>query len=382
MVSRETTEDSAAVRVDYRTVRATDERLRSASLAVRILRRPELGAVGGLIAVLVFFSFTASGSMFTLAGIMSWMVPAAQLGILAVAASLLMIGGEFDLSLGSMIAFASMIFGASVVHWGVPLELAIPLTLVMAAAYGFINAQIVLRTGLPSFIVTLAFLFGLKGATLVGLKMITGLTLLTGVREATEGHWLLTFFAGNAFEGFFSWLASMGWIETTRSGLPKAKGIPVEVIWLLVIAVSASFVLSRTKFGNWIFASGGDAQAARTGGVPVERVKTVLFMFTACAAALVAIITVLTVGTADTLRGTQKEFEAIIAAVIGGCLLTGGYGSVFGAVIGAIIFGAVQIGLTYTNFDLDYFLVFLCGMLLTAVLVNKSIRRSATQSRQ
>ena len=320
--------------------------------------------------------------MFTLAGIMSWMVPAAQLGILAVAAALLMIAGEFDLSIGSMIAFAGMIFGASVVHWGVPLELAILLTLLMAAAYGFINAQIVLRTGLPSFIVTLAFLFGLKGATLVGLKMITGLTLLTGVREATEGHWVLTFFSGNALEGFFSWSASMGWIETTRSGLPKAKGIPIEVLWLLVITVVAAFVLSRTRFGNWIFASGGDAQAARTGGVPVEKVKTVLFMCTACAAALVAIITVLTVGTADTLRGTQKEFEAIIAAVIGGCLLTGGYGSVVGAVVGALIFGIVQIGLTYTNFDLDYFLVFLCGMLLTAVLVNKSIRRGATQSRR
>ena len=358
-----------------------DERLLRVSVFVRIMRRPELGAMAGLVVVVAFFLLTANASMFTLAGIMSWMVPAAQLGILAVAASLLMIAGEFDLSIGSMIAFAGMIFGACLVFWDIPLWLAIVVTLAMAACYGFINAQIVLWTGLPSFIVTLAFLFGLKGATLVGLKIITGLTLLGGVKEATEGNWLRMFFADNAFESSFMWMGSMGWIDTFKNGLPKAKGVPVEVLWLLVLTVVATFVLTRTRFGNWIFASGGDARAARTSGVPTGTVKTLLFMSTACAAALVAIITVLTVGTADTLRGNLKEFEAIIAAVIGGCLLTGGYGSAVGAVGGAVIFGMVKIGLTYTNFDLDYYLVFLSGMLLVAVLANNYIRRRVTAER-
>ena len=124
-----------------------DERLLRVSLFVRIMRRPELGAVAGFAVVLAFFLLTANASMFKLAGIMSWMVPAAQLGILAVAASLLMIAGEFDLSIGSMIAFAGMIFGACLVYWDIPLWLAIVVTLAMAASYGFINAQIVLRTG-------------------------------------------------------------------------------------------------------------------------------------------------------------------------------------------------------------------------------------------
>lgn len=358
-----------------------DERLLRTPLFVRVMRRPELGAVAGFVVVVVFFLFTANASMFTIAGIMSWMVPAAQLGILAVAASLLMISGEFDLSIGSMIGFAGMVFGACLVIWDLPLWLAIVVTLAMAASYGFINAQIVLRTGLPSFIVTLAFMFGLKGATLVGLKLLTGVTILTGVKEATEGDWLRLFLADDAFESAFLWMGSQGWIDTFRSGVPKAKGVPVEVLWLLLLTIVATFVLVRTRFGNWIYASGGDAHAARTSGVPVERVKTILFMGTACSAALVSIITVLTVGTTHTLAGTLKEFEAVIAAVVGGCLLTGGYGSAIGAAVGAIIFGMVQIGLTYTSFDLDYYLVFLSGMLLAAVAANNYIRRRVTGER-
>ena len=112
-----------------------------------------------------------------------------------------------------------------------------------------------------------------------------------------------------------------------------------------------------------------------------DRVKTALFMLTACAAALVAILTVLDAGSTDARRGFQKEFEAIIAAVIGGCLLTGGYGSAIGAFFGAIIFGMVSIGLTYTRFDSDWFQVFLGAMLLLAVLFNNFIRRKVTGER-
>src|SRR5690606_25368939 len=165
------------------------------------------------------------------------------------------------------------------------------------------------------------------------------------------------------------------------NGEPSVKGVPVEVIWFIAIALIATYVLVRTRAGNWIFASGGDANAARNSGVPVDRVKTVLFMTTACAAALVAILTVLDAGSTDARRGFQKEFEAIIAAVIGGCLLTGGYGSAIGAFFGAIIFGMVSIGLTYTRFDSDWFQVFLGGMLLLAVLFNNFIRRKVTGER-
>lgn len=357
---------------------ADDERLTSISLGARLLRRPELGAMSGLIVILLFFAFTASSKMFTLYGYISLGAPAAQLGILAVAAAMLMIGGEFDLSVGSTLAFTGMIFGACIVYWEFSVLGAVLLTLLVAMMIGFVNAQIVLRTGLPSFIVTLAGLFVYKGATLAGLKMITGITLISGVNTKAGDGWMVQFFSGNAFEGPFAWMASQGWLDTFKNGTPKVKGIPVEMVWVLLIVIVATYILSRTNFGNWIFASGGDAEAARTTGVPVNRVKTFLFMGTSMAAALVAIITVLTVGTADTLRGHQKEFEAIIAAVIGGCLLTGGYGSAIGALIGALIFGIVKIGLAYTGFDLDYYLVFLGAMLLVAVFFNNFVRRRVT----
>lgn len=361
---------------------AQDERVKEQSLASKLMTRPELGAIAGVILVFIFFLFTADGTMFSLSGIINFMTPAAQLGILAIGAALLMIGGEFDLSIGSMVAFSGLFFGVCVVTWQLPLVASIPLTFVFAAAVGAINGFIVIRSGLPSFIVTLAFLFILRGLSLVGLKAATGgSTQLRGVRDTVAEDPLTPFFSGDAFGGVFRWLAEIGVVDTFRSGAPKVPGIPVEILWFILIACIATFILLRTPVGNWIFASGGDQTAASNSGVPVNRVKVSLFMVTACCAALVAIITVIDAGSTDARRGFQKEFEAIIAAVIGGCLLTGGYGSAIGAFFGAIIFGMVVIGLTYTDFDQDWFQVFLGGMLLLAVLFNNAIRKRVTGER-
>lgn len=360
-------------------VATADERLQKASFVVRLMRRPELGALAGVILVGVFFWFMASAQMFTLSGILTFMSPAAQLGILAIGASLLMVGGEFDLSVGSMVAFAGLIFGTAVTVLQLPLILAILVTFAMAAAFGALNGQIVLRTGLPSFIVTLAFLFIFRGLTLVGLKRATGgSTQMRGIREAVADSALAPLFSGQAFTGLFAWLAERGMIDTFATGVPKVTGISVDILWFFGLAVVGTIVLTRTRVGNWIFAAGGDSNAARNSGVPVQRVKTALFMTTACCAALVAILTVMDTGSTDARRGFQKEFEAIIAAVIGGCLLTGGYGSVIGAFFGAIIFGMVLIGLTYTQIDQDWYLVFLGGMLLLAVFFNNIVRKRAT----
>ena len=359
-----------------------DERIRAEPFGAKLIKRPELGAIAGLILVVIFFLITADRAMFTLSGVINFMTPAAQLGILAIGAALLMIGGEFDLSIGSMVAFAGLFFAVATVNWGLPLVIAIPATFVFAACVGAINGIIVIRSGLPSFIVTLAFLFILRGLSLVGLKLATGgSTQLRGVREAVDGDWLAPIFSGDAFRGTFSMLGEAGLVERFSNGAPKVPGIPVEILWFVVIALLATYVLLRTPAGNWIFASGGDKDAASNSGVPVRKVKVSLFMVTACCAALVAIITVMDAGSTDARRGFQKEFEAIIAAVIGGCLLTGGYGSAIGAFIGAIIFGMVVIGLTYTGFDQDWFQVFLGGMLLIAVLFNNAIRKRVTGER-
>ncbi|UVF19458.1 ABC transporter permease [Microvirga terrae] len=359
-----------------------DERLREVSLLTRIMRRPELGALAGLVLVTIFFLSTADASMFTLAGIMNILSPAAQLGILAIAAALLMIGGEFDLSIGSMVAFTGLVFGAFITISGWPLLLAIAATLVAAAVLGGLNGQMVIRTRLPSFIVTLAFLFILRGLSLVGLKWATGgSTQMRGIGDQAGEGLVRELFSGVAFEGVFSWLAAHDVIAKFPNGTPTVTGVPISIVWFVLFALTATWLLLRTRAGNWIFAAGGDANAARNSGVPVDRVKTGLFMLTACAAALVAILTVLDAGSTDARRGFQKEFEAIIAAVIGGCLLTGGYGSAVGAFFGAIIFGMVSIGLTYTRFDSDWFQVFLGAMLLLAVLFNNFIRRKVTGER-
>jgi simple sugar transport system permease protein len=346
------------------------------------MRRPELGAAAGFVLVTIFFLSTADASMFTLAGIMNVLAPASQLGILAIAAALLMIGGEFDLSIGSMVAFAGLLFGALVMLSDLPLIAAIALTIVFAALLGGINGQIVIRTKLPSFIVTLAFLFILRGLSLVGLKWVTGgSTQLRGIGERAGEGLLRDLFSGVALEGLFAWLAAYDIIAKFPNGAPTVTGVPVSILWFVGFAALGTWILLRTRLGNWIFASGGDPVAARNVGVPVARTKVTLFILTAVAATIFASIQVLTAGSADTLRGTQKEFEAIIAAVIGGTLLTGGYGSAIGAMFGAFIFGFVQMGIFYTGVDTDWFKLFMGAMLIIAVLFNSYVLKRATGAR-
>jgi simple sugar transport system permease protein len=340
-------------------------------------QRPELGAAAGLCVVLIIFMFTADPRLFTLAGMMSVLEPAAQLGILAIMAGLLMIAGEFDLSIGAMIAFGGMAMSIPIVLWGWPLELALLVAFGCACVVGVTNATITVRSGLPSFIVTLAFLFILRGMTLIGLKWATGgASQLRGIQAALPADSLLVqMLSGEAFQGGFSLLARWGLIDTFKSGAPKVSGVPVEILWFFGLTMIATILLLKTPFGNWIFATGGNAESARRVGVPVTRVKIILFCGTACAATLVGTMNALDFGSIDASRGMLKEFEAIIAAVIGGCLLTGGYGSVIGTFFGAIIFGLVSIGISYTNINQDWFKVFLGVMLLVSVLINQSVRK-------
>jgi simple sugar transport system permease protein len=266
-----------------------------------------------------------------------------------------MIAGEFDLSVGSMVGAAGMIIAISVSEYGLPLLVGVLLALAVALVVGFLNGYLVIKTGLPSFIVTLGMLFALRGLTIGFARLLTGRTQI-GLGDSGSGV-MQTLFAGSI--GDFS----------------------VSIIWWFVLAVLGTYVLQRTVFGNWIFGAGGDANAARNVGVPVSRVKITLFMCTAASAALLATIQVLDAGSADVLRGTLLELQAIAAAVIGGVLLTGGYGSVIGALFGALIFGMVQQGIFFTGVSTDWFQVFVGVMLLIAVMFNNVIRRRAAEAR-
>jgi simple sugar transport system permease protein len=364
----------------------TDERVKEISGLRKALIRPELGGIVGTVAVFAFFLLFASDSgMFTSQGVLNWSIVSAQFMIIAVGACLLMIAGEFDLSVGSMIGFAGMSIAILSVTLGWPVWLAILTTFAVCIAIGALNGYIVIRTGLPSFIVTLAFLFILRGFTIFFPQMIERKTIIGGVSDVAVGDPVAWLFGGKILTGFFAWLGENELIATfergTRAGEPVVDGIPMLIIWALALVIFGHVVLTRTRFGNWIFASGGDAQAARYVGVPVDRVKMLMFMFTAFCATVFATCQVMEFGSAGADRGLLKEFEAIIAVVIGGALLTGGYGSVIGAALGALIFGVVQQGLFFAGVESSLFRVFLGVILLFAVILNTYIRRIITGER-
>jgi len=359
-----------------------DERLARQSALRRIMARPALGAFAGVVLVFVFFGITAGDTgMFAADGMMSWSTVSAQLVIVATGAALLMVGGEFDLSVGSMIGFAGMMIALPTVYFHWPVELSVLFAFAGALAIGFLNGLITVRTGLPSFIVTLASLFILRGLTIALSILFSNRTIVSGVREAAGDSFVTWLFAGTIGNSFFVWLAEHDIINRLPNGDPSVKGIPMVIVWALGLAAAAHVVLTGTTLGNWIFGSGGDANAARNVGVPVGGVKIALFMFTAFCATVYAACQVFEFGSAASDRGLLKEFEAIIAAVIGGCLLTGGYGSIVGACFGALIFGVVQQGILYTGVPNDWFRVFLGAMLLVAVLFNNMIRRRVTAER-
>ena len=339
-----------------------DERLIESGLVKRLLTRPELGAAGGALIVWLFFALVAPVGFLSLRGTASYLEVSAQLGILAVAVSLLMIGGEFDLSVGSMIGFSGVIIAILSTVYQLPMYVSALVALILALGVGFINGYLVIRTRLPSFIITLGTLFIVRGVTIGVTRLITGRTQIGSLNRAPGYEVLAAIFA---------------------SDIPIGEAdFPIAILWWLLVAAVATWVLLRTRVGNWIFGVGGDANAARNVGVPVDKLKVGLFMMTAMAAWLVAVIQVAVVKSADTLRGEQQEFIAIIAAVIGGTLLTGGYGSAIGAVLGALIFGMVKQGIVFAGVDADWFQVFLGTMLILAVLVNNFIGKRAEAARR
>ncbi|MDB4025801.1 ABC transporter permease [Candidatus Thioglobus sp.] len=347
------------------------------------LLRPDLGAIVGVVLVFLFFFLVARDTgMFSLEGSMNWGIVSSQFIIIAVGACLLMIAGEFDLSVGSMIGFAGIVIAVTSVVWGWPVWLSILIAFVVSMSIGALIGYITVKTNLPSFIVSLAFLYILRGMTIFIAIISTKKTIIGGVTEVAENDWLAPVFGGKIFTGVFDWLAEQGIIQTfvagTKAGQPVVSGIPMMMVWAIGLVIFAHFLLTKTRFGNWIYASGGDAQAARHIGVPVNRVKILMFVFTAFCATVFATTQVIEFGSASADRGILKEFEAIISVVIGGALLTGGYGSVIGAALGAVIFGVVQQGLFFIGVESSLFRVFLGVLLLLAVILNTHVRKLIT----
>ncbi|MBE4717410.1 MULTISPECIES: ABC transporter permease [unclassified Pseudarthrobacter] len=334
----------------------TDERVGKRNPLQKLLGRPEVGALVGAIVLFVFFA-SVSQTFIQPNAFATVLYGSSTIGIMAVGVSLLMIGGEFDLSTG--VAVISSALTASMFSWyfATNVWVGVALALVVSLAIGLINGLILMKTKLPSFIVTLASFLMLTGLNL-------GLTRLIGGSVSSPSI--------SDMDGFASAKAVFA------SSVPIGD-VDVKItvfIWIGLVAV-ASWILLRTKVGNWIFAVGGDANAARAVGVPVNKTKIGLFMAVGFCGWILGMHNLFAFDSVQSGEGIGNEFLYIIAAVIGGCLLTGGYGSAVGGAIGAFIFGMANKGIVYAQWNPDWFKFFLGLMLLLATIVNLIVKRRA-----
>ena len=338
-----------------------DERLVHVGPLTRILTRPDTGALLGAIAVFFAFSYFARNvDWISDPGIAAgWTDQAAQFGIVAVPVALLMIGGEFDLSAGAMIGSSGLLLGYLTTFQDVNIWPAIALVILFGLAVGFLNGIVVTWTKLPSFIVTLATFFVLQGVNAALTLNLTGTTAIQEIDRAS------------GFETVRRFLAT----EITQ------YDFKVKVLWWIGLTIVGAWLLAKTRFGNWIYAAGGDPVAARNVGVPVARTKIALFMMTSATAALMGIITALELRSIQAKEGIGLEFIFIICAVVGGCLLTGGYGSVIGTFFGAAMLGMVQLGIIFAEWDSNWTFTFQGAILFAAVLLNTVIRSRAQSAR-
>jgi simple sugar transport system permease protein len=335
---------------------STDERVAQRGAFQKLLGRPEVGALVGAVVLFIFFSVVSSTFLQPNA-FATVLYGSSTIGIMAVGVALLMIGGEFDLSAG--VAVISSALTASLFSWyfGVNIWVGVLLALAVSLGIGFINGWILVKTKLPSFIVTLATFLMLTGLNLALTRAIGGAVSSPSIASMDGFAEAKAFFASSV----------------------SIAGVDVKITvfyWVILVAI-ASWVLLRTRIGNWIFASGGDANAARAVGVPVTKTKIGLFMGVGFCGWLLGMHNLFAFDAVQSGEGVGNEFLYIIAAVIGGCLLTGGYGSAIGGAIGAFIFGMANKGIVYAQWNPDWFKFFLGLMLLLATIVNLIVKKRA-----
>ena len=315
-----------------------------------LLRRPETGSFLGLVAVFIFFTIFGGENFASLAGAASWLNVAASIGIVAIPIGLLMIAGELDISIGSLIPAGSMTIAIISGHYHAPILLGIVAALALGALVGLINGLIVVRTAVPSFIVTLGTLFTVAGVTL-GLSVILTGTTSVALKAGPEAKFLLGHFIGGAYQ--------------------------VIIFWWIGIALIFGYILHYSHYGNWIFAMGGDKVSARNAGIPTERMTILLFMASGVSATFVGLCQAILYNSAQVSSGQSYIFNAIISVVVGGVLLTGGYGSVVGIVLGTLTFANVNQGIYFTPFDANWASAIIGVLLLVAVLMNNTFRKLA-----
>ncbi len=391
--------------------RNESDRLQDESWIQRMMRRPEIGSFIVMIIIILALGLASEGKAFNALGLKNNIAIIAQLGIIAVGAGLLMIAGEFDLSIGPMIAFAGMSM-AIMLKWGLPFGLgeatpfsAFVITMCMTLGFGWLIGTIVVRSGLSSFIVTLAFWFFLRGLTEVCFRLINQNTNVSGLPDFKKESWFAEQMGGEVFGWLYDawyWIGQkiaagieftagmtkdekidlinyLSFLNINRKLEQWVTGFDARLLWFIIIAGVAWYVLAKTQIGNWIYATGDNKESARANGVPVNRVKVGLFMFSAFCATIFAACQVFDTNSSDAAKGMFKELEAIAIAVVGGILMTGGFGSIVGVIFGAVTFGLVANAVFFIPWiDGAWFRVFVGTVLLAAVFANERIRKRIT----
>ncbi len=316
-----------------------------------LMRRPEAGAFLGMVFVAIFFTIFGGVLFLSPQGVASWLNVAANLGIIAVPVGFLMIAGELDISIGAMVPAASMTVAIVSGYYGLPMIVGIAVTLGFGVLVGLINGIIVVRTNVPSLIVTMGTLFAIAGLVLF-LSIV--LTNSTSVSMPNVEPWAKALFGSFLFGTY-----------------------QVVVVWWLVLMVAFYYFLHVSPWGNWVFALGGDKTSARNAGIPTDRLTVGLFVLSSVSAAFVGMCQTLLFNSAQVSAGQSYIFNTIISVVVGGVLLTGGFGSVIGIFFGTITFAIVNQGIYFTDFDRNLSSLIIGVMLLVAVLMNNTFRKMA-----
>ncbi len=316
----------------------------------RLARGPEAGSFLGMIVVYAFFALLGGQNFMGSPGWSSCLNMAAEVGIIALPVGLLMIAGQLDISVGSVLPASSLTVALISGHYGLPLYLGIAGGLGVGLVVGVVNGVLVTRTTIPSLIITIGTMFGVMGLTLGFTILIAG---STGVFIVPDPVTKSLF--GAALGGMFQ----------------------VGILWWAGFVAATYFLLHASPWGNWVFALGGDRDSARNAGIPTRALTIQLYMLSGFAAAFVGVTQVITFGSAQVAAGSSFIFNSIMCVVIGGVTLTGGAGSVIGIVFGTVTFAIVNQGIFFSGLDPNFGSIIIGALLLTAVLSNDSFRAMA-----
>jgi len=317
---------------------------RSNPLWQGLIRRPEIGSFIGLIVVYIFFAVLGGVVFMQAPGWSSWLNIAAEVGIIALPVGLLMISGEFDISVGAVVPASSMMTAMLSGHFGLPAIIGIAGGLGVGTLIGFANGMLVTRTRISSLIVTIGMMFVIMGLTLGFAVLIKGSTSVSYVPDPVT-----KFLLGQFVQGMFN----------------------VGIFWWFGFIIVFYYVLHISHIGNWIFAIGGDHISARNAGIPIRRVTLSLYMASGFAAAFVGVLQVMTYQTAQVAGGQAYIFNSIMCVVIGGVILTGGAGSIIGIVLGTMTFAVVNQGVFFAALDPNVGSLIVGALLLIAVVSNE-----------